>query len=117
MKTISLINYFIALVFFVCYSYQLLYIVVPFFKKNKANKNIKRHRFAVLIAARNEEAVISQLIESIHNQSYPSHLIETFVVADNCTDNTADAARKAGAVVWERFNRRKVGKGYALAFL
>jgi glycosyltransferase involved in cell wall biosynthesis len=75
------------------------------------------HRFAVLIAARNEEAVISQLIESIQHQSYPSQLIKIFVAADNCTDNTAAAAREAGAVVWERFNRKKIGKGYALNFL
>jgi len=85
--------------------------------KNKSYDNVKMHRYAVLIAARNEEAVISQLIESIRNQSYPSHLINIFVVADNCTDNTAEVARKAGAVVWERFNRHKVGKGYALAYL
>ena len=52
------------------------------------------HKFAVLIAARNEEAVISQLIESIQHQSYPSD-DEIFVAADNCTD-TAAAAREAG---------------------
>ncbi len=117
MKTVSFINYVIAVIFFVSYSYQLLYLVVPFFRKSKPEKYTKMHRFAILIAARNEEAVISQLIESIHNQNYPSRLIKIFVVADNCTDNTAAAAREAGAVVWERFNRKKVGKGYALDFL
>jgi glycosyltransferase involved in cell wall biosynthesis len=57
------------------------------------------------------------LIESIHNQTYPSELIKIFVVADNCTDHTASVARAAGAVVWERFNRLKIGKGYAIDFL
>ena len=38
-------------------------------------------------------------------------------MADNCTDKTADCARQAGAVVWERFNKEEVGKGYALDFL
>jgi cellulose synthase/poly-beta-1,6-N-acetylglucosamine synthase-like glycosyltransferase len=117
MKAILFINYIIAIIFFVSYSYQLLYIVVPFFKKNKPVKYTKMHRYAVLIAARNEEAVISQLIESIHNQTYPSQLIKIFVVADNCTDNTAAAAKQAGAIVWERFNRKRVGKGYALNYL
>ncbi len=117
MKTVSFINYIVALLFFILYSYQLLYILIPFIKKSKPYKNAKLHRYAVLIAARNEEAVITRLIESIRHQNYPSRLIKIFVVADNCTDNTAEAARRAGAVVWERFNRRKIGKGYALAFL
>jgi len=117
MKIISFINYIIAVLFFACYSYQLLYIFVPFIRKNKPHGNTKLHRYAVLIAARNEEAVISHLIESIHNQTYPSELIKIFVVADNCTDHTASVARAAGAVVWERFNRLKIGKGYAIDFL
>ncbi len=117
MKTIMFINYIIALLFFVCYSYQLFYILVPFIKKNKAHKITKHHKYAVLIAARNEEAVISQLIESITNQTYPSELIKIFVVADNCTDNTAAKAKASGATVWERFNKQQVGKGYAIDFL
>ena len=51
-----------------------------------------------LIAARNEEAVIAQLIESIKHQDYPAELIDTFVVADNCTDDTAEVAEKSGAI-------------------
>ena len=47
------------------------------------------HKYAVIIAARNEELVIGQLIKSIKNQKYPEKLIDIFVVADNCTDNTA----------------------------
>ncbi len=117
MKTVSLINHIIALLFAACYFYQFLYIFVPFVKKNRAAEAGKLHRYAVLIAARNEEAVIAKLIESIKNQNYPSELIEIFVVADNCTDNTAQKARTAGAYVYERFNRYKIGKGYAIEFL
>lgn len=75
------------------------------------------HRFAVLVAARNEESVIGQLLESIHQQEYPSDLIDTYIVADNCEDDTADVARKNGAIVYERFNKIQVGKGYALKYL
>lgn len=75
------------------------------------------HKYAVLIAARNEEAVISHLIESINRQTYPSDLIKIFVIADNCTDNTAALAKASGAEVWERFNRHLIGKGYAIDFL
>lgn len=75
------------------------------------------HRFAVLVAARNEEAVIGQLIESIQMQDYPSELVDVYVVADNCDDSTASVAREKGAFVYERFNKVHVGKGYALNYL
>ena len=71
----------------------------------------------MIIAARNEELVIGQLIKSIKNQKYPEHLIDIFVVADNCTDHTAQVAAKAGAIVRERFNKALIGKGYALDYM
>ena len=117
MKVIPIINYILAALIFVCYSYQLIYMAVPFIKKKKPYEQSELHKYAVLIAARNEEAVIARLIESIHDQTYPSELVEIFVVADNCTDDTAARARAAGATVWERFDDRQVGKGYAIDFL
>ena len=74
-------------------------------------------RFAVLISARNESNVIGNLIGSIHGQTYPTDLIDIWLVADNCTDATAAVARQAGAQVFERFDTARVGKGYALDFL
>lgn len=74
------------------------------------------HRFAALIAARNEEQVIANLIESVRRQNYPTGMIDVIVIADNCTDHTADVARQAGAIVYERFNRAEIGKGYVLKF-
>ena len=74
-------------------------------------------RFAVVVAARNEEAVITHLIDSIRQQDYSQENLDIYVVADNCTDNTADAAREAGAIVYRRSDRVHVGKGYALHFL
>ena len=56
-----------------------------------------------MVAARNEEKVIGNLLDSIAKQDYPKELITTFVVADNCTDKTAKIARKFGAVCYERF--------------
>jgi cellulose synthase/poly-beta-1,6-N-acetylglucosamine synthase-like glycosyltransferase len=79
----------------------------------------KKYRYAVLVCARNEEKVIAQLIDSIQKQDYPKELITTFVVAHNCTDNTAKVAKDAGAIVYE-FNDNKPShrrKGYALKFL
>lgn len=75
------------------------------------------HRFAVLIAARNEVAVIGDLIDSLKQQNYPAELIDIYVVAGNCTDCTAEIAHAHGARVFERHDRSRVGKGFALSYL
>lgn len=58
-----------------------------------------RNRFAVVIAARNEEAVIGRLVKSLLAQDYPRELFNVFVVPNNCTDDTAGAAFRAGAEI------------------
>lgn len=74
----------------------------------------KQYTFAAVICARNEEAVIGKLIDSLHAQRYPREKFDVFVIADNCTDATAAVSRKHGAFVYERFNDKQVGKGFAL---
>ena len=91
--------------------------LVGLLKTPKTYEETKKYKYGVLISARNESAVIAQLIQSIKQQNYPKKLITVFVVADNCTDHTAEIARQAGAVVYERFNKEQVGKGYALDWL
>ena len=56
-------------------------------------------RFAVIVAARNEEAVIGNLVASILSQNYPAALRDVFVAPNNCTDNTEAAAAAAGAEI------------------
>ncbi|HVJ49409.1 glycosyltransferase family 2 protein [Desulfitobacterium sp.] len=73
--------------------------------------------FALVVSAYNEEAVIGQLIENLLKLDYPRELYDVFVVADNCTDKTALIAKNAGAIVHQRFNAEKRGKGYALEWL
>ena len=115
MNILKTINTVVALIFMICYFYQFVYIaIVIFFKNKKTYPKGTPHKFACLISARNESLVIGDLIDSIKNQTYPSELITTFVIADNCTDNTAEIAREHGAVVYERQNKELVGKGYAL---
>lgn len=96
--------------------YQVYFVLVALHKKSKDFEAKNNHRYAVVVAARNESAVIGNLIESIKRQNYPTKLIDIYVVADNCTDNTADIARDYGAIVLERYNRQYVGKGYALDY-
>ena len=103
--------------FFACYVYQFVYIPIAWLPRKKETLHAPMHRFAVLIAARNEEAVIGKLIDSIKAQSYPGRLVKIFVAADNCTDATAEAARSHGAEVYERYDMTRRGKGYALDFL
>ena len=114
MDIIIVLNKIISVVFFLCYLYQLVYLFVGLFGKEKEHTAKSNHRYGVIISARNEEKVVGLLIDSIKKQTYPSELIDVFVVADNCTDNTAAVARLAGATVYERCNKTKVGKGYAL---
>lgn len=121
MFTIQIIEIAMFLFMTLCYSYQVIYILYMLFvgKKNelKDPEITTEHRFGVVISARNEEAVIGHLIDSINKQNYPSDKVRIYVIADNCTDNTAGLCREKGAIVYERFNDREIGKGYALNYL
>lgn len=72
-------------------------------------------RFAVLVCARNEEAVILNPVNSVMRSRYPADRREVIVLADNCTDATAERARAAGATVWEK-TCPSSGKGDVLAW-
>ena len=112
-------NLLIFALFTVFYAYQLFYVLAALWhdrKKTPMPPAKRLHKYAAVISARNESTVIGELIHSIKKQNYPAELLDVFVVADNCTDNTAAVARRAGAIVFERFNRKEVGKGYALDY-
>ena len=110
---------FVLFIFFTAaYAYQFVYLAVGLFGKGKqVRQDAKLHRYAAIISARNEEGVIGDLVKSLKEQNYPAQLLDVYVVADNCTDSTASVARKAGATVYERFNKVQVGKGYAMDWL
>ena len=77
-----------------------------------------RINFAILIPAHNEEIILGTLLESLSALGYPKNLYTVYVVADNCTDRTAELARATGWVhVYERFDQTRRGKGYALTWL
>lgn len=116
MSFVDVFNISVFIVFTCCYAYQLYYVVVVLTRRPPSLAAKRNHRYAVMISARNESAVIGDLIRSIKRQNYPQELIDVFVIADNCTDDTAEVAREAGATVLVRFNERQVGKGYALDY-
>ncbi len=82
--------------------------------KDKPLKINKDHRFMAIIPAHNEETVVGNLVESLKKQNYNKELYDIYVIADNCTDNTAQVAREAGAIVYERYHVSKKTKGHAL---
>ncbi|MFL5868875.1 MAG: glycosyltransferase family 2 protein [Thermoleophilaceae bacterium] len=72
--------------------------------------------FTVLIPAHDEEGVIGATLDALARIDYPVERYEALVVADNCSDGTADEARARGASVLERRLPDDRGKGRALAW-
>ena len=116
MDALKIVSLILTVTVLVCCAYQTVYIPIPwlFFKKKRPKETDKRFSYAVLVCARNEEAVIADLIDSLHRQTYGTSLLHIFVMADNCTDRTAAVAKEAGATVYVRNDNEHVGKGYAM---
>ena len=114
---IVVFNFIVMALFTICFFYQVVFFVVgALHGEVKLPRAKKRHRYAFFIAAHNEEPVIGNLVRSIKEQDYPSELIDIFVVADACTDNTAEEARRAGAIVYERNDLARKGKSWVMDY-
>lgn len=99
---------------------SLYYLLLSFFgiirfKEKKDFKKVKR--FAVIVAAHNEENVIKDAVHSLTILDYPKEKYDVYVIADNCNDNTSKIAKDAGAIVYERCNPKSKGKGFALEWM
>ena len=124
METIRIINFIITVIFALCYTYQFVYVPISLWMQHKDKKkkapavqaDEQLKHYAVLISARNEEQVIGQLLNSINNQTYKGD-VTTFVMADNCTDDTYGEALRHGAVAYTRTSTTQIGKGYAMEAL
>ena len=116
-KTSKEIYDFLGWLFAFLVAYRTVYFVIGIFFTRKFKPAKVKHKYGILIAARNEKYVIGNLLDSINKQDYPKELLTIFVVADNCTDNTAEIARSKGAICYERFDEEHKTKGYALEFL
>ncbi len=83
--------------------------------KDKPTVSDKIHKFALVVSAHNEDAVIENLINSLKNIDYPKDAYDIFVIADNCSDKTADISAATGVNVLIR-NDKNRGKGFALGW-
>ena len=104
----------------IMFFFTIYYCFIAFFGlwRRKEKKILTPQKtFAVIVAAHNESAVIGQLIDNLKRLDYPKELYDIFVIADNCNDNTAGIAGKAGAIVCERTNDKDKGKGFALEWM
>ncbi len=77
----------------------------------------KKLKYGIIVSARNESAVIGNLIKSVQKNDYPQDKLQIFVVAHNCTDDTAAISRELGATVYEYNNPDERTKGYAFKYL
>lgn len=107
----------VVLVYVVSFYYLAISVLGLLIKPKKDKKINKKNKFAIVIAAHNEEKVISGSLRSLSNLNYDKDHYDIFVVADNCTDKTAEYAKNEGALVYKRFDSKNKGKGYALEWM
>lgn len=99
--------------FFVAYLFLLS--ILALFVPIRASAQVHRkRRFVCVVPAHNEERNISKTVGSLKGMEYPRELFDVVVIADNCTDETASVAWHSGAMVLERTDKQKRGKGHAL---
>lgn len=114
---LKIINYVILSLLPLLYLSQMINLVISLVTKaKKYPMSEKLFSFGYIICAHNEEEVIDKLIDSIYKQDYPLDLMHTFVICDNCTDNTALIAQNMGCNVIIRNDLDNFGKGYALDY-
>lgn len=117
LNNVLFITNLVITIYGVFYFHYILFAVVGLFFRKHYPKTEKKYRYGMIIPARNEEAVVAGLIESIQKNNYPQDKIEIFVIAHNCTDRTAEVARQHGATVYEYDNPEEKTMGYAFRHL
>lgn len=95
----------------------MIFAIVGIFAKKKFPKTETKLKYGIIIPARNEEAVVGNLIKSVYKNKYPQDKLQVFVIAHNCTDKTAQISRELGATVYEYNNPNECTMGYAFRHL
>lgn len=113
------INQVLVTIIGIAFTVQVMYILLFWVKAKRYPEAPVKHKIGVVIPARNESEVIAQTIKQIQASDYPKDKYDIFLVADNCTDNTAEIARSLGVNVYEHFDddpKHHVA-GYGLQYL
>ncbi|KUO95767.1 glycosyltransferase family 2 protein [Ferroacidibacillus organovorans] len=97
--------------------YQVVLSVFGLVYRRKPLVHEPAKRFAVFVAAHNEERVIAPLLTNLKRLDYPQSMYDIYVIADNCTDRTAEIAREHGVFAEERLSETERGKGYAIRWM
>ena len=118
-NVLDIINMVILMIIGIPFFLQLIYMLLYFLPKKTFKKTEKKNKICVVIPAHNEEDVIYDTVKDLFiNQDYPHNLFDVYVIADNCTDKTAELAKKAGAIVFTHIdnNPKHHMVGYALKY-
>ena len=107
----------IILVYIISFYYLSISVLGLLVRKKENRVVSKKNKFAIVIAAHNEEKVISNSLRSLKELNYDKDYFDIFVVADNCTDRTSEFSRKEGVFLFERFDDKNKGKGFALEWM
>jgi 1,2-diacylglycerol 3-beta-glucosyltransferase len=86
-------------------------------KRLRARKYYHEYRLSVVIPAHNEEALLPRLLTCLERQTYRRDMFAVHVLADNCTDGTAEVAMRFNAILHKRQVPESPGKGQAIAWL
>ena len=97
--------------------HYIVFAIIGLFKKKRYPETDEKLKYGLIIPARNEEAVVGNLIKSMQKNNYPQDKLQIFVIAHNCTDKTAEIARELGATVYEYNNPNECTMGYAFKYL
>ena len=116
-ETINLIFSVISFVICLLFAHYIVFAVVGVFACKKYPHAEHKNRYGLIIPAKNEEAVIDALIQSVRSTDYPQELLDIFVVAHNCSDRTAEIARRTDAHVCEYNNPDENTMGCAIRYL
>lgn len=101
-QILEVINYFFIALASLGFLFQLFFILFGRLKPRKYRKAKVQHKIAILIPAYQEGDVIENSVKRIlEKQTYPKELYDVIVCAHNCTDNTYELAKNAGAIVCE----------------
>ena len=97
-RVLSIVNYIVLLMIAIPLLPQICNVLFAFVKKKTYKKSEVKGRVAYLIPAHNEADVIYDTVKSLlEGQDYPRDKFDVYVVAHNCTDDTARLAEEAGA--------------------